>query len=357
MPLVFNRQSSQPFPNKYATKFSHPLWTTCPSALLSFFFFLLLFLARFLLTVPCLWYLTVNHRNRFQISTQLSFPIRSGQLVPQLFSFFFFFLFFLFFFPPSFPCSLSSYRAMPLVFNRQSSQPFPNKYATTFSHPLWTTCPSALLSFFLFFFLFFLFFFPPSFPCSLSSYRAMPLVFNRQSSQPFPNKYATTFSHPLWTTCPSALLSFFFFFLFFFFFFFFPPSFPCSLSSYRAMPLVFNRQSSQPFLNKYTTKFSHPLWTTCPSAFLSFFFFFFFFFFPPSFPCSLSSYRAMPLVFNRQSSQPFPNKYATKFSHPLWTTCPSALLSFFFFFFLFFLFFSSFFSLLAFFLPCHAFGI
>ena len=63
------------------------------------FFFLLLFLARFLLTVPCLWYLTVNHRNRFQISTQLSFPIRSGQLVPQLFSlfFFFFFLFFLFF--------------------------------------------------------------------------------------------------------------------------------------------------------------------------------------------------------------------------------------------------------------------
>ena len=104
MPLVFNRQSSQPFPNKYATKFSHPLWTTCPSALLSFFFlffsffFLLLFLARFLLTVPCLWYLTVNHRNRFQISTQLSFPIRSGQLVPQLFSLFFFFSFFSFFF-------------------------------------------------------------------------------------------------------------------------------------------------------------------------------------------------------------------------------------------------------------------
>ena len=122
------------------------------------FFFLLLFLARFLLTVPCLWYLTVNHRNRFQISTQLSFPIRSGQLFPQLFSFFFFFFFF-FFFPPSFPCSLSSYHAMPLVFNRQSSQPFPNKYATKFSHPLWTTCPSALLSFFFFFFLFFLFFF------------------------------------------------------------------------------------------------------------------------------------------------------------------------------------------------------
>ena len=107
MPLVFNCQSSQPFPNKYASKFSHPLWTTCPSALLSFIFFffflfffsLILFLARFLLTVPYLWYLTVNHRNHFQISTQVSFPIRSGHLVPQLFSLFFcFFLFFLFFF-------------------------------------------------------------------------------------------------------------------------------------------------------------------------------------------------------------------------------------------------------------------
>ena len=175
----------------------------------------------------------------------------------------------------------------------------------------------------------------------------MPLVFNRQSSQPFPNKYATKFSHPLWTTCPSALLSFFFLS---FFFFFLPPSFPCSLSSYRAMPLVFNRQPSQPFPNKYATKFSNPLWTTCPSALLSFFFFFLFFlfFFPPSFPCSLSSYRAMPLVFNRQSSQPFPNKYASKFSHPLWTTCPSALVSFLIFFFSYFF---LFFSLLL-FLPC-----
>ena len=108
MPLVFNPQSSQPFTNKYASKFSRPLWTTCPSALLSFlifflflfflFFSLILFLARFLLTVPCLWYLTVNHRNRFQISTQLIFPIRSGQLVPQLFSLFFVFFFFFFFF-------------------------------------------------------------------------------------------------------------------------------------------------------------------------------------------------------------------------------------------------------------------
>ena len=183
------------------------------------FFPLLLFLARFLLTVPCLWYLTVNHRNRFQISTQVSFPIRSGQLVPQLFSLLFFFSFFFFFFPHSFPCSLSSYRAIPLVFNRQSSKPFPNKYASKFSHPLWTPCPSALLSFFLFF-SFFSFFFPPSFPCSLSSYRAMPLVFNRQSSQPFPNKYASKFSHPLWTTCPSALLSFLIFFFPFFSFFF-----------------------------------------------------------------------------------------------------------------------------------------
>ena len=239
MPLVFNRQSSQPFPNKYATKFSHPLWTTCPSALLSFiffflffsfFFFLLLFLARFLLTVPCLWYLTVNHRNRFQISTQLSFPIRSGQLVPQLFSLFFFFFFFSFFFPPSFPCSLSSYRAMPLVFNRQSSQPFPNKYASKFSHPLWTTCPSALVSFLIFsFFLFFLFFSLLLFlPCFLLT---VPCLWYLTVNHCNRLQISTQVSFPVRSGQLVPQLFSLLFVFFFFFLFFFPFSFPCSLSS------------------------------------------------------------------------------------------------------------------------------
>ena len=177
------------------------------------FFFLLLFLARFLLTVPCLWYLTVNHRNRFQISTQLSFPIRSGQLVPQLFSLFFFFFFF--FFPPSFPCSLSSYRAMPLVFNRQSSQPFPNKYATKFSHPLWTTFPSALLSFF--FFSFFSFFFLLLF---LARFLLLvPCLWYLTVNHRNRFQIRTQLSFPIRSgQLVPQLFSFFFFFLFFLFF-------------------------------------------------------------------------------------------------------------------------------------------
>ena len=228
MPLVFNRQSSQPFPNKYASKFSHPLWTTCPSDLVSFliffffpfflFFSLLLFLPCFLLTVPCLWYLTVNHCNRLQISTQVSFPVRSGQLVPQLFSLlfffsFFFFFFFLFLFLAHFLLSVPC--LWYLTLNHRNRL----QISTQVSFPVRSGQLVPQL-FSLFFFLSFLFFFfPHSIPCSLSSYRAVPLVFNRQSSQPFPNKYAIKFSHPVWTTCPSALLSFFCFFLFFLFFF------------------------------------------------------------------------------------------------------------------------------------------
>ena len=323
------------------------------------FFFLLLFLARFLLTVPCLWYLTVNHRNRFQISTQLSFPIRSGQLVPQLFSLFFFFFlsFFSFFF---LLLSLARFLlTVPSLWYLTVNHRNRFQISTQLSFPIRSgqLVPQLFSLFFFFFFSFFSFFFPPSFPCSLSSYRAMPLVFNRQSSQPFPNKYTTKFSHLLWTTCPSALLSFFFFLLSFFSFF--------SLLLFLArflltVPCLWYLTVNHRNRFQISTQLSFPIRSgqLVPQLLSLFFFsfFFFFFFFPPSFPCSLSSYRAMPLVFNRQSSQPFPNKYATMFSHPLWTTFPSALLSFFFFS-LFFFFFSSFFSLLAFFLPCHAFGI
>ena len=170
MPLVFNRQSSQPFPNKYATKFSHPLWTTCPSALLSFFlffflfflfFFLLLFLARFLLTVPCLWYLTVNHRNRFQISTQLRFPIRSGQLVPQLFSLFFFFLFsfFSFFFLLLFLARFLL--TVPCLWYLTVNHRNPFQISTQLSFPIRSgqLVPQLFSLFFFFFFLFFSSFF------------------------------------------------------------------------------------------------------------------------------------------------------------------------------------------------------
>ena len=243
---------------------------------------------------------------------------------------------------------------MPLVFNPQSSQPFTNKYASKFSRPLWTTCPSALLSFFFLSFLFF--FFPHSIPCSLSSYRAVPLVFNRQSSQPFPNKYAINFSHPVWTTCPSALLSFFCFFLFFSFFF--PPSFPCSLSSYRAMPLVFNRQSSQPFTNKYVSKFSRPLWTTCPSALLSFICFFLFFLFFPLLLFLARFLLTVPCLWYLTVNHRNRFQISTQVSFPIRSgQLVPQLFSLLFFFSFFCFFFPSFFSLLAFFLPCHTFGI